>query len=177
VESGTCRSHRDAEDVGDLGQGLARVVLEDEDCPLLGRQAAEAALELVAIGDRPVLVGCWRDVGVLRQQLDRRAAATLATGLGDTGSHNQPVAPSVESLRIAQPWQFVPDRDQRLLDGVLGEVVIAEDPVGNGEQASADEPGEGIEGLSLAAPCAFHQVSLHRVISVDGGRKGTAREV
>jgi hypothetical protein len=101
VESRTRRSDRDAENVGDLGERLARVVLENEDCPLFGRQSSEAALELVAVGDRPELVGGGRYVRVLRQELDGSAAAAFAAGLGDACANDEPVGPGVEPLRIA----------------------------------------------------------------------------
>ena len=51
MESGAGRARRDAERLGDLGRAVAHVVMEHEDRPLVGRQPAEAALELVPIGD------------------------------------------------------------------------------------------------------------------------------
>ena len=90
MESGAGRPDRDAEDVGDLGERQAVVVLEHEDRALVGRQAAEAAFELVAVGDRPKSSGPRaRDRDPRRRRRaggerrgpprrSRRACATLA---------------------------------------------------------------------------------------------------
>ena len=51
MESGAGRPGRDAERLGDLGRGVAREVVQHEDCPLIGRQPPEPAFELVPIGD------------------------------------------------------------------------------------------------------------------------------
>ena len=80
VEAGAGRADRDAEDVGDLGERQAGVVLEDEDRPLLRREPAEAALELVAVGDRADTRPAPGGVGVVGEQPDerRRRAARAA---------------------------------------------------------------------------------------------------
>ena len=51
VQSGSGRADRDAEGVGDLRWREPEVVVEHEDRPLLGRQQAEAAIDLVPIGE------------------------------------------------------------------------------------------------------------------------------
>ena len=62
VETGADRAARDAEDLGDLGLVTALEVVEHEQGPLLGWQAAEAPLELVPVGDAQEVVGRRRDV-------------------------------------------------------------------------------------------------------------------
>ena len=61
--------------------------------------------------------------------------------------------------------QIVPDRDQGLLKRVLGEVMVAQDPVGDREQPAADESRQPLEGLLFATRRAFHEFSLH-VVSI-----------
>ena len=48
---------RDAQRVGGFVEGQAEVVVQDEDRPLVGIEAAEATLELVAVGDVEGRVG------------------------------------------------------------------------------------------------------------------------
>ena len=82
VEARAGRADRDRQDVGDLGERQAVEVLEDEDRPLVGRQPAEAAFQLVAVGDPPEgirLVPADRvGVGVVGEQPDDRPAPPLA---------------------------------------------------------------------------------------------------
>ena len=154
-----------AQDVGDLGQRQAVEVLEDEDRALVGGQPAEAALELVAVGDPAEgvrLVPADRvGVGVVGEQPDDRPAAPLAAGLRDAGPNDDPVGPGVEAVRVAQPRQLVPDRDQRLLQGILGEVVVAQDPVGGREQAAGRQAHQRLEGLLVATRRPRYEVTLH----------------
>ena len=173
-----------AEDVGDLGERQAVEVLEDEDRPLVGRQPAEAALQLVAVGDPPErvrLVPADRvGVGVVGEQPDDRPAAPLAAGLRDAGPDDDPVRPGVETVRVAQPRQLVPDRDQRLLQRILGEVVVAQDPVGGREQAAGRQAHQRLEGLLVATRRSRYEVTLHALPSPAGSvatRMGRSRSM
>ncbi len=51
MESRTGRPGRDADCVGDLDQGQAGVVMQDEDGPMLDRQAPEGPFEDIPIDD------------------------------------------------------------------------------------------------------------------------------
>ena len=53
VESGSDRPGGDAERLGDLVERHVEVVVQDHDGPMVDGEPAEAALELVAIDDRP----------------------------------------------------------------------------------------------------------------------------
>ena len=57
VQARAGRPDRDTEDVGDLGERQAHVVLENEDGPLVRLELPEPTLHLIAVGDRGELVG------------------------------------------------------------------------------------------------------------------------
>ena len=57
MQSGTGGAGRDAERFGDLVGLEPQVVTQDQERPLIGRQASEGPLELIAIGDRHQRVG------------------------------------------------------------------------------------------------------------------------
>jgi hypothetical protein len=138
-------------------------VLEHEDGPLVRCQAAEPAFELVAIRDPIELVGPARSdgLGVVGEEMDDRRSPALVSCLGDAGADDQAVAPGLEPVRVTEPRQLVPDGGERLLEGVLGEVVVAQDPVGDREEPSGRQPDEGFEGLLIAAGGSPHEVPLH----------------
>ena len=136
-------------------------MLENEDGPLVRLELPEPTLHLVAVGDRGEPVGRTRGVGIVRQEPDDRAAPSLPTGLGDAGPHDQSIAPGVEPLGIAQPGQLVPDRDEGLLEGVLGKVMIAKDPKRDREEPPGRLADQGLERPVIARRGLLHQVSLH----------------
>src|SRR5690242_4887658 len=107
--------------------------MNDEESPSLGLQAAEAALELVAVGhDRRGVIA----VGVVdRGQVHIEAVAPQTARLIDAGPVEQAMQPCVKARWAAKGWQVTPGPDERLLDGVLGLIGVAEDEPGGGVQA------------------------------------------
>ena len=90
----------DAEVIGDLGNGHPEGVVEDEDCPLLRRQAPEPPIELIAVVDRRVLVGRSRAVHLEQDDIGRVPPVT--PGLGVAGVDENPVEPRLESIEVAE---------------------------------------------------------------------------
>ena len=127
------RAEWHAELLGDLDQGQSHVVMEDEDCSLLGRQSPEAALELVAIGNRQELVVCRRPVD--RQDSDAHRPAAIPARLPITGVDEQAMEPRVEPVSVPQRWQLSPGEYQGLLDGIFGKAAIAKDPIRDREES------------------------------------------
>lgn len=62
--------------LGNLGHGHPERVVEHEDRPLLGRQALEAAVELIAIVDAQARVGSGRCVHVEEDEVGREPPTT-----------------------------------------------------------------------------------------------------
>jgi hypothetical protein len=81
--------------------------------------------------------------------------------LVDAGSVEQAVKPCVEALGAAQGGQVSPGPDERLLDGVLRLVGIAEDEPGGGVQPEDRGSCERREGVMIAPPRSIHEILLH----------------
>ena len=167
------RADRDAEDLGDLGRVTALEVVEHEQGALLRRQAAEAPLELVAVGDAQEVVGRGRDVH--RQDAQVRDAATLALRLGEARADDEAVEPGVEAVRIAEPGQVTPGDDQRFLQGILGPIDVAEDPLGERVEAVAPHPDQVGIRLPVTVPCRLDEFAIHRACFSLAPRGGAVR--
>ena len=89
--------------------------------PLLGIEAAEAALERIAVGHGDRRVDDRRVVEIGELDLDRGPARPAE--LVHAGIDQQPPEPRVESIGVAEPREITPGAGQRLLDGVLGPLV------------------------------------------------------
>ena len=77
-------------------------------------------------------------------------------------ANEDPPEPRLESLRIAEARQLTPGRDERLLDGILGAVEVAQDALGHGEQPVGIGARQEAEGLSVSVPRRLDQLSIQR---------------
>jgi len=66
-----------------------------------------------------------------------------------------------EAVRITQRPKLPPGRDESGLDGVLGQIGVAQDPIRDRHAPIAGRAGEGVEGLSVAPLGTIHERSLH----------------
>ena len=158
-ESGAGGPWRDAERLGDLGRGVAQEVMQHEDRPLIGRQPTEPAFELVPIGEGEQVVGGGRSVD--RQHPKVHGAATLTRRLADTHVDEESAKRRIEAVRIAEPTQVTPGDHQRVLEGVLGPIDIAEDLEGDPEQPLRARADQVHEGRLVAASCRCHEIAIH----------------
>ena len=78
------------------------------------------------------VVGCGRPVD--RQDPQVRGAATLARRLGDADVDDQAMQPRVEAVRIAESPQVAPGDHQCVLEGILGPIDVAQDPLSEREE-------------------------------------------
>jgi len=134
-------------------------VVKDDEGPGLRLEATEATFELVAVDHDGVGVVEVRVID--RGQVDVEAVPPEAARLVDAGSVEQSVQPRVEPIGAAEGRQIAPGSDERLLDGVLGLVGVAEDQAGSGiepEDRGSCKPGEGV---MIAPSCPFHEILLH----------------
>ena len=58
--------------------------------------------------------------------------------------------PRLEPIEVTQRGELTPDLDESDLDRVLGEVGVAQDPMGDEDAAIADLTNQGGEGLFVA---------------------------
>jgi len=160
VESGSGRAGRDAEGLGDLGGLQAQVMAQDEDRALLRREPPERALEqITARHGLRVVPGERLRRDIQGDHVDRRA--TRRTGEIETDADQDPGRPRLEPLRIAKAGQLAPGNDQGLLDRVVGEIDVPEDPSRGPEQPVGMGAHEDGEGVPITALSQFHEVAIH----------------
>ena len=102
----------------------------------------------------------WTNPSVYHE-LEVRHGTPFATHLRPTGVDQDPVGPTLEPVRLTEPRELSPDRDDGLLGGVLGEVAVPEDALREIEPPVAQRQREGREGILIALLRSYHQVTLH----------------
>ena len=73
--------------------------------------------------------------------------------------------PGVEPIGLAEPRELAPGRDERLLDGVLGQADVTQDPMRDGEQPICRATGEGGEGLLVPSTSRQDERLVHACLS------------
>ena len=92
----------------------------------------------------------------------------------DAGAVQQAVEPGVEAVGTAQRGQVTPGPDERLLDGVLGLVGVAQDEPGGGIQPEDRGACQRGEGVMIAPSRSLHEFLLHHAPRRWRGRHGHA---
>ena len=84
--------------------------------------------------------------------------------------------PGLEAIGLPQARQLAPGRDEGDLQGVLGEVRVAQDPMGHREQRVAHLMHQACEGVAITLPGLLDQLPLP-FIDPSGGwpRRRSAR--
>src|SRR4029079_34648 len=147
------------------------VVVEDEDGPLLRRQAPEGALQHIA-GRRLLLrvaLPDAREAGQLHMDL-RAVALPRAARLAVARANQQPMQPGVEPVRVADGPDVEPGRDQRLLDRIDREAAAAEDKASRSMQAVERVGGQRRERVVVTRLCPQDEVSPHGTPCRPGAR-------
>ena len=150
VQSGTDRPRRDAERFGDLGRFESDVVVQDEDRALFRSESPESTFEKVAPSHSLSGVGGHRFDGDIEWHQMDGVPARRAREL-ETDADQDPRRPGLEPVDLAQARQFPPGDDERPLDGVVGEIDVAEDPSRDPEQAVPMRPDQDGEGVLVTA--------------------------
>ncbi|MEA2612023.1 MAG: succinyl-CoA synthetase beta subunit, partial [Chloroflexota bacterium] len=148
--------------------------MQDDEGPCLRLEAVETAFELVTVGRGRRHVAHRR--GVDRGQFHVDAVASEPACLIDTGTHEQPVQPGVETVGTAQGGQVTPSADERLLDGVLRLIGIAQDEPGGGIQPGDRGACQRGEGVMIAPPRSLHEFLLHHALGGWLGRTTALNE-
>ena len=133
-------------------------MVENDDLPMLEREATEAALELVPVGEDPRAV---RDTRLGRDPLDVRLMPPQAGVLVRRGAHQDPVQPPVEPVDVAQLRELAPATDEGFLDGVLGKIGVAQHKPGDRQQPTDLGGGKLTERLPVAASRSLHELLPH----------------
>ena len=120
----------------------------------------ETAFELVPVGHRQQGVGPDRSVD--RQDPEVGDPAALARRLVDGLADEDPVQPRVETVRIAETPQVAPGDHQRVLQGVLGPIDVAEDALGDREEPAMARPDQVDVRRPITALCRLDEIPIHR---------------
>src|SRR4029079_7026534 len=94
------RSGRDAEDRRDLGRLEACIVMKGEDRSLVRRQALEASLDLVTVGQGEQAIGGRRFYVGERAHLSH--PPTRPRGVVEAFTDNDAMEPGIETGRVAE---------------------------------------------------------------------------
>ncbi len=149
------------EDYRRLGIGQPEVVVDDEHGALLGGQATEPALQLVAHGGQVLGVAVAGHLG--RGHVDLHDPALPdPPGLAIAGVDEQPIEPGVEAVGVPDGADVQPGGHERLLDGIGRQVVAAQDQPRGPMQPIEGTRGKRGEGVMVAVPGPKDEVSLHR---------------
>ena len=132
--------------------------MEDDDrsIPLVEPEQDGVHELSVAQGIRGVPGDQGMEIGHL--DLDRTATSTPC--LVEAGVHGQAMQPRLETVRIAQAPEIAPGAEQGVLDRVARELRVPDDQAGRRVQPrdrAFDELGEGV---MIASPRAFDELSL-----------------
>ncbi len=133
--------------------------MQDDDGTVLGSEGSERPLEGIALVNGNGLVGSSRSVD--RERSNVGGPPPVATELLVTGVHDEPVQPHLEATRVTQPWQLAPGEEECLLDGVLGPLDVAKDPIRDGVAAVTVQIDQLREGALVAVPRPLDQPLSH----------------
>lgn len=159
VQSGADGAGRNADDLGDLGRLESDKVAQHDDRALLRWQTPEATFQLVARGDIEEVV---RRLGKVHWEgPDRRTATPFTACLGDARSDQESMQPRVEAVRIAESGQVAPGDHQCVLNGILGPIDVAEDPLSDRKEAVAADANQVGVCLPIAATSRLNEIAIH----------------
>ena len=134
--------------------------MHDDEGTLLFVEVAEAALDLVTVGQDDGRVGC--------DPLDRHdrglvpPAAPVAASLFIARVHEQTSQPGFEAVRIAESGQVAPRMDERFLGGVIRAGFVPQDEPGDGKEPTDRAARQLRERIPIACHGPFHEIPMHR---------------
>ena len=131
---------------------------QDEDRPLIGRQVTEAALELIPLGDGALAIrrghglASDTDLGEVPRPVPLRGSVA--------GVDEQAMQPAIEPIRIAQGPEIAPRQEQRILDGVRGQILVAQDQSSGGVEPARSARRQRRERVDVAVLRSDDEITL-----------------
>ena len=133
--------------------------MQDEDRPLIDREPAERALQFVSVGDDGHPVRGRRPIHW--QDSDLRPPVPGPLRLVVAGVDEDAMDPRLEALRFPKPRDPAPGENEGVLQRVLGESRVAQDPLGHRIQRVADLVHQDGERLAVTLAGLLDEVSIH----------------
>ena len=159
VESRSGRPRGDLEEFRDLHEGQPEVVMQHEDRPLFDREPAERPLQLVAVGEGGAAIR--RRWPIHGQDADLRRPLPRPLRFVVAGVDEDAMDPGFEPLRLPKIRESAPGQHEGILQRVLGQTRVAQDPMGDGVEGITDLVHQDREGLPVARSGPFDEVSIH----------------
>jgi hypothetical protein len=69
--------------------------------------------------------------------------------------------PRIEAVRIAETSQVTPGDHQRVLEGILGPIDVAEDPLGGREESVLANGDQVDVRVPIPVPCRLDEIAVH----------------
>ena len=132
--------------------------MEDEHRPLVKRELAEGPLQLVSVREVLVVVDDARHLG--REHANLRCPSSVAGCICVTRVNEDSEGPTLEVVDLSQVRELPPDRQQRVLQDVLGETRIAEDPPSDAQKGVTDLVHQVRERLLIAGAGSLYDFSI-----------------
>ena len=85
----------------------------------------------------------------------------MAASLGLAVAHDHPVRPRLETRRIPEGVEIAPHGDERLLDGVIRGIEVAEDAARDQVEPRRGIAREALVRLAIACLSPLHQCDVH----------------
>jgi len=148
----------DLEEFGNLHEGQPEIVVQHEDRPLLDRKPAEGPLQFVTVGDGVGAVRGRRPID--GQDPDGRRPTASPLRFVVAGVDEDAVNPRLEPLGIPKLRDAAPGENEGVLQCVLGESRVAQDPEGDRVEDVADLVHQDGERLSVAPTGLLDEVSI-----------------
>jgi len=164
MESRAGGTRGNAENLGDLHEWQAEVVVQDEDRSLFDRELPERAFQLVAIGEGGAAIR--RRWPSHRQDPDVGSPVAGPLRFVVARVDEDPMDPCLEAVRIPKLREPAPGEDEGVLQRILGEPWVAQDPLGDRVEAVADLVHQDGECFSVAPAGLLDEVSVHVDLSV-----------
>ena len=159
VQARSGRARGDLQHLGDLHERQPEVVVQDEDRPLVDREPAERPLQFVTVGDGgSAVLGRWPIEG---QDPDVRRPLASPLRFVVAGVDEDAMDPRLETLGFPQVRESAPGEDEGVLQRVLGETWVAQDPLSHRVERAADLVHQDGERLTIAPTGLFNEVSVH----------------
>lgn len=133
--------------------------MQDEDRPLIDREPAERPLQFVAVGEGTA--GVRRRWPIHGQDPDVRGPMAGPLRFVVAGMDEDPVDPGLEAIRLPKLRQPAPGEDEGVLQRILGEGRVAQDPLGDRVERVTHLVHQGREGLPVTPAGLFDEISIH----------------